>query len=104
MKKQLLAIMLALTLAPLAPPHEAVAAKAKARASISYKVYMDRGDRDIKQGKALQASYDYRQALRLSPNNPWLMVRLGKAYYALKRYDEAADQFDQAIAIKPDFV
>ncbi|MGI5827896.1 MAG: tetratricopeptide repeat protein, partial [Patescibacteria group bacterium] len=45
----------------------------------------------------------YVQAIRLDNTNPQLRLDLGGLLYSLNSYEEAVDQFKQAIALKPDF-
>lgn len=44
----------------------------------------------------------YQQAISLDPVNPLLRVELGGVLYSLKRYDDAVNAFDLAVAAKPD--
>ncbi len=45
----------------------------------------------------------YIQAIRLDNTNPQLRVDLGGLLFSLRRYEEAIDQFKQAIVLKPDY-
>jgi cytochrome c-type biogenesis protein CcmH/NrfG len=45
----------------------------------------------------------YQQAINLDPTNPLLRLDLGGVYYSLSRWDEATRQFENAVALKPDF-
>lgn len=44
----------------------------------------------------------YQQAISLDPVNPLLRIELGGVLYSLKRYDDAVNAFDLAVAAKPD--
>jgi tetratricopeptide (TPR) repeat protein len=45
----------------------------------------------------------YQQAIALDPFNPQLRIALGGVYYSLANWDEAVQQFQLAVQIKPDF-
>jgi tetratricopeptide (TPR) repeat protein len=45
----------------------------------------------------------YQQAIALDPFNPQLRIALGGIYYSLANWDEAIQQFQLAVQIKPDF-
>lgn len=55
------------------------------------------------QGADQWAIASYIQAIRLDNTNPQLRVELGGLLFALRRYEEAIDQFKQAIVLKPDY-
>lgn len=45
----------------------------------------------------------YTQAVRTDPLNPVLRVELGSLFYTLENYEQAINQFSQAINLKPDY-
>jgi tetratricopeptide (TPR) repeat protein len=55
------------------------------------------------QGADQWAVSSYIQAIRLDRTNPQLRLDLGGLLYALGSYEEAVDQFKQAVSLKPDF-
>lgn len=55
------------------------------------------------QGADQWAIASYIQAIRLDNTNPQLRVDLGGLLFSLGRYEEAIDQFKQAIVLKPDY-
>jgi len=56
-----------------------------------------------KSGDLSEALNEYREAVRLAPNNPAPHFNLGCALVDLGRHDEAVIQFKQALRLKPDF-
>ncbi|NMC36252.1 tetratricopeptide repeat protein [Candidatus Beckwithbacteria bacterium] len=55
------------------------------------------------QGADQWAITSYIQAIRLDNTNPQLRLDFGGLLYSLGRYEEAIDQFKQAIVLKPDY-
>jgi len=55
------------------------------------------------QGADQWAIASYIQAIRLDNTNPQLRIELGGLLFSLRRYEEAIDQFKQAIVLKPDY-
>lgn len=49
------------------------------------------------------AAASSQQAIKLDPNNPQQYINLGGIYYQLARWDDAQQQFQIAINLKPDF-
>jgi tetratricopeptide (TPR) repeat protein len=45
----------------------------------------------------------YIRAIQLDPANPLLRVELGGLFYGLQRYDEAINNFQQSVQLKPDY-
>ena len=45
----------------------------------------------------------YQRAIVSDPQNPTYRVGLGGVYYSLKKYDDAARFFEQAVSLKPDW-
>lgn len=46
----------------------------------------------------------YSQTIRLDPVNPLLRMDLGGVFYSLARFDDAINQFQLAVSLKPDLV
>jgi tetratricopeptide (TPR) repeat protein len=67
--------------------------------------HFDRGDAYRKQGKIELASEEFRQAVEMSSKpNPLYYNNLGASLAQLGRRDEAVEQFQRAIQIKPDYI
>lgn len=45
----------------------------------------------------------YNEALKLDPNNPYLLTQRGIAYYQVKDYQNAKSDFQKALELKPDY-
>ncbi|MCA8982147.1 MAG: tetratricopeptide repeat protein [Planctomycetaceae bacterium] len=58
-----------------------------------------RANTRLRQGNPQGAIADYQKAIELFPKNPLAYADLGFAYFFLKQYDKAYEQFDQAINI-----
>jgi Tfp pilus assembly protein PilF len=56
-----------------------------------------------KAGEKAGAIQDYREAIRLNPNNAPLRARAGVAFHSMKRYDEARESYEEALKIDPRF-
>jgi tetratricopeptide (TPR) repeat protein len=50
-----------------------------------------------------EAIAEYDRALRLSPDNPALLLNLGLAYYKTGHHAEAAARFERAVSLSPQF-
>jgi len=55
-----------------------------------------------KEGKTEDAIREYREAIRLGPENVQAHYNLGVAFAGVKRYDEALSEYRTALALKPD--
>jgi tetratricopeptide (TPR) repeat protein len=53
-------------------------------------------------GRSAEAAEEFKQALRVKPDNAEVRCNLGTAYNSMKQYDDAIEQFRQALQIKPD--
>ncbi len=60
-------------------------------------VYGLRANVRLRQGNSEGAIADYKKAIELFPRNPLAYADLGFAHFFLKQYDEAYQQFDQAM-------
>ena len=88
---------------PNKPSPGARAAKAKV-ASITPQALYNKSYRAVRDGKSEEAVRGFRRFLRLFPKNqlaPHSRYWLGEAYYALKRYPEALDEFQGLITKHP---
>jgi len=64
--------------------------------------YYSRGRYYRRLGQTAKAILHWERAILLSPNQFAFRVALGNAYYALGRYDRAAEQFQAALRLNPD--
>jgi Flp pilus assembly protein TadD len=55
----------------------------------------------LKQEKYSEAETQFREAVRLSPNNPIYHYTLGKAFESRQNYAEAEIQYRQALGLNP---
>jgi tetratricopeptide (TPR) repeat protein len=62
---------------------------------------LQRGDRAFAAGAMQEALAEYRLAVRQSDDDPEALMRVGHAYVALGRVDEAAAHFRQAVERRP---
>lgn len=63
--------------------------------------FVARGNAYLAEGKPRQALADYQQALRLKPDLPEVIALKGEALSMMKRYREALEAFDEALAARP---
>jgi Flp pilus assembly protein TadD len=63
--------------------------------------YTSLGTIDWERGDAKSAEQEWREALKLAPNDSWLLISLGLACMSQGRYTEAVAYFRQAAGLKP---
>jgi Flp pilus assembly protein TadD len=63
--------------------------------------FVARGNAYLADGKPRQALADYQQALRLKPDMPEVIALKGEALSMMKRYREALEAFNTALAVRP---
>ena len=59
-------------------------------------------DLQSEMGKWADAEASYRELLKISPNHPLERAFLGKALQNQQRFEEAKEQFDEALRLQPD--
>jgi len=64
--------------------------------------YISKGNELMKEGDAVHAVLEYRNALQLDPKNASTFFLLGRGYLVQKKYRKAFFSFDKAVKLDPD--
>lgn len=83
--------------------NDAVLLLTSEKESGAVRVFYNRGQSSAAKRDWEGAAADFERAMALSPKLPQIRKELGVAYFNLGRYPEAIEQFDTAIALKPEF-
>ena len=65
------------------------------------KKHYDLGKQLREQGKNEEAIKEFKESIKLNPNNPKAYYRIGQTYLKLEKYDDAIDYFEQSLKIDP---
>jgi len=65
------------------------------------KKHYDLGKKLRDEGKYEEAIKEFKESIKLNPNNPKAYYRIGQIYLKLEKYDDAIDYFEQSLKIDP---
>lgn len=65
--------------------------------------HMDKACALLREGKLREAVNEYKEAIKLDPDNAIAHKSLGSIYYRLTMLDESIQEFELAVKINPNF-